>query len=302
MPAACWSSLREGLPQARRSRRLPSRRQRCFGSVAIRWSPSAVDSYSNRPDRRPRGSLPSRGSEAQDQRSDQRSDQRLDQRLDRWMSAGRQLVDGVSGARPGGRNGSRARDGRPSARAGFEGLGRWVEDRLDWLLEDEDDWREPWQSEQRPTLRPTTALNRESQPRRRQEMAPPAIRLPAVDAVSRADVAASAEAAPRAEAFAPARPRRALEALSRREAPPRTAGVEDWPDPEDFQVNRWQRPSSSLASPSQPSMRPAADPARFARRSAPIAPDPAPSSAPQPSADSGRGGGRPLPRSSRRRD
>ena len=59
--------------------------------------------------------------------------------LDRLVSAGRQLVDGVSGARPGSRSGNRG-EGRRLA-----GLGRWVENKLDWILEDEDDWREPWQ-------------------------------------------------------------------------------------------------------------------------------------------------------------
>ena len=59
--------------------------------------------------------------------------------LDRLVSAGRQLVDGVSGARPGSRSGNRGEGRRPT------GLGRWVENKLDWILEDEDDWREPWQ-------------------------------------------------------------------------------------------------------------------------------------------------------------
>ncbi|MFM8524123.1 MAG: hypothetical protein ACKOCM_00625, partial [Cyanobacteriota bacterium] len=87
----------------------------------------------------------------------------MDQRLDRWMSAGRQLVEGVSGARPGGRPGARERDGRAASRPGFEGLGRWVEDRLDWLLEDEDDWREPWQQE-RTSTRDRSGLSVERTP------------------------------------------------------------------------------------------------------------------------------------------
>ena len=68
--------------------------------------------------------------------------------LDRLVSAGRQLVDGVSGARPGSRSGNRGEGRRPAGPAGMprlDGLGRWVENKLDWILEDEDDWREPWQ-------------------------------------------------------------------------------------------------------------------------------------------------------------
>lgn len=74
----------------------------------------------------------------------------LEQGLDRLVNAGRQLVDGVSGARPGSRpgprNGSRGAGGRPR----LDSLGRWMEDKLDWILEDGEDWREPWQ-EERPT-------------------------------------------------------------------------------------------------------------------------------------------------------
>ena len=59
----------------------------------------------------------------------------LEQRFDRLVNAGRQLVDGVSGARPGSR--SSGRPGLPR----LDGLGRWVEDKLDWILEDDDDWK-----------------------------------------------------------------------------------------------------------------------------------------------------------------
>ena len=85
----------------------------------------------------------------------------LEQRFDRLVSAGRQLVDGVSGARPGSR--SSGRPGLPR----LDGLGRWVEDKLDWILEEEDDWREPWQEvrqearpESRPRRRPLEAISR----------------------------------------------------------------------------------------------------------------------------------------------
>ena len=84
----------------------------------------------------------------------------LDQRLDRWVSRGRELVDGVAGARPGSRT-----PGPEGAGLGHRGpgagglnparLGRWMEERFDWLLEDDadDDWREPWQEPARGTGR-----------------------------------------------------------------------------------------------------------------------------------------------------
>ena len=71
---------------------------------------------------------------------------RFDQRLDQWLATGRQLVDGVAGARPGSRTSGRP---QPGGRAGAlprpGGLGRWVEEKLDWLLEDDDGWLEPWE-------------------------------------------------------------------------------------------------------------------------------------------------------------
>ncbi len=66
-------------------------------------------------------------------------------RFDRLVTAGRQLVDGVSGARPGSRSGARSATRDEGRRPRLDGLGRWVENKLDWILEDNDDWREPWQ-------------------------------------------------------------------------------------------------------------------------------------------------------------
>ncbi|MCT0216278.1 hypothetical protein KQ298_08075 [Synechococcus sp. CS-1330] len=128
--------------------------------------------------------------------------------LDRLVSAGRQLVDGVSGARPGSRSGNRG-EGRRLA-----GLGRWVENKLDWILEDEEDWREPWQ-ETRPEL------VSQDRPRRR------------LDAISR-----------RSAAPPQGQPRQARE-------------PEEWPEDEAFALPRWQRqPSSALQSQPQTQSQP----------------------------------------------
>ena len=140
--------------------------------------------------------------------------------LDRLVSAGRQLVDGVSGARPGSRSGNRGEGRRPAGPSGMprlDGLGRWVENKLDWILEDEDDWREPWQ-ETRPEL------GSQDRPRRR------------LDAISR-----------RSAAPPQAQPSQARE--------PQAREPEEWPDDDAFALPRWQRqPSSAPQSqpPSQP--------------------------------------------------
>ena len=129
--------------------------------------------------------------------------------LDRLVSAGRQLVDGVSGARPGSRSGNRGEGRRPT------GLGRWVENKLDWILEDEDDWREPWQ-ETRPEL------GSQDRPRRR------------LDAISRRSAAPP-------------------QAQPSQEREPQAREPEEWPDDDAFALPRWQRqPSSAPQTQAQP--------------------------------------------------
>jgi hypothetical protein len=90
----------------------------------------------------------------------------LEQGLDRLVTAGRQLVDGVSGARPGSRAGARAAAPAAVARPRLGDLGRWVENKLDWILEDDDAWREPWQAAQ-PSSEPRSQPSSQpsSQPR-----------------------------------------------------------------------------------------------------------------------------------------
>lgn len=203
----------------------------------------------------------------------------LEQRLDRWMSTGRQLVEGVSGGRPGSRPSSRRPEGRAGSRSGSGGLGRWVENRLDWLLDDSDDWPEPWQESARRRNEAPAVVERRPLPER--------------EPLGRPPVGRGSGGGPLPDD----RPRRRLEAVSRRgvsgraasaAAPgptPQAAETEAWPDDSSFSVPRWQRPTAPL------------------RR-----PDPLQTELDQPDPKRGNGGEtapagspRPLPRSSRRR-
>ena len=66
-------------------------------------------------------------------------DRSFDKRLDQLIEAGRQVVDGVAGNRPGKRN-LGSIEGNSLSR--FSNVSSWVEDKLDWLLEDNEDWME----------------------------------------------------------------------------------------------------------------------------------------------------------------
>lgn len=145
-------------------------------------------------------------------RSYRRAEPRLEQRLDQWMTAGRQLVDGVAGARPGSRPAARGAGAGAGSRLRPGDLGRWVEQKIDWLLEDDDGWREPWQGASTPAA-----------------PAAPTRRRP-LEAISR-----------RGTPLLPERPM----------APPATAAADpqDWPDDDSFALNRWRRPGGSPAAP-----------------------------------------------------
>ena len=67
----------------------------------------------------------------------QRSRVPLDRRMDKWIQTGKQVVDGVAGNRPGQR-----RSGRQdkTTAANFEKVGRWMEEKIDWFFEDDEDW------------------------------------------------------------------------------------------------------------------------------------------------------------------
>ena len=67
----------------------------------------------------------------------QRSRAPLDRRMDQWIQTGKQVVDGVAGNRPGQRR--RGWQDKETS-ANFEKVGRWMEEKIDWFFEEEDDW------------------------------------------------------------------------------------------------------------------------------------------------------------------
>ena len=69
--------------------------------------------------------------------SRQRSRAPLDRRMDKWIQTGKQVVDGVAGNRPGQRRGGWQ---EKNTGANFEKVGRWMEEKIDWFFEDDDDW------------------------------------------------------------------------------------------------------------------------------------------------------------------
>lgn len=132
-----------------------------------------------------------------------RGERGLDQRMDQWVSAGRQFVDGVSGARPGGR--------RSSSGLRLDQVGRWVEDKIDWLLEDDDGWRESWEEPASPAQSRRQPLDAIS--RRGRSVRPPV----RVEAQPQPNVQASAQ---------------------------ESVDPDAWPEDDSFTLNRWKREAS----------------------------------------------------------
>jgi len=69
--------------------------------------------------------------------SRQRSREPLDRRMDKWIQTGKQVVDGVSGNRPGQKKG---RFQQKMTSPDFEKVGRWMEEKIDWFFEEDEDW------------------------------------------------------------------------------------------------------------------------------------------------------------------
>ena len=151
-------------------------------------------------------------------------DQR-DRRLDQFLETGRQLVDGVSGRRPGQRPGQR----RPGL--DLDSVGRWVGEKVEWLLEEEDDWQEPWQEPRynrpepappsRSARRPLDAISR----RGRRRVSAPAP-LPTPPLVTPSLATPSLATPPVAQEFSP--------------------DQQDWPEDDSFRVQRWSRSAQAV--------------------------------------------------------
>jgi hypothetical protein len=187
----------------------------------------------------------------------------LDQRLDRLISRGRDVVGGVAGARPGSRAaagaGTREGERRNGWRNELDGLGRWVENRLDRLLDGEADWREPWQEDGRPAQPPrpmASTFQSSPPPARSTGVRPGPIRsVPAgpapgrrpLDAISRRGPGAidATRAIAALPGRAPQEPPAPVEPPAER-APGQVDQAQDsWPDDTLFSVPRWSRPTTS---------------------------------------------------------
>ena len=68
-----------------------------------------------------------------------RSRDPLDRRMDNWIATGKQVVDGVAGNRPGQKKGRWQNQTRAP---NFQKVGRWMEEKMDWFFEDDEDWLE----------------------------------------------------------------------------------------------------------------------------------------------------------------
>ena len=137
----------------------------------------------------------------------ERSRDPRDRRFDQFLETGRQFVDGVSGRRPGQRPGQR--------RSGLDldSVGRWVGEKVEWLLEEEDDWQEPWQEPVRGRPEPARSMRSAKRP---------------LDAISRRGRRGASDQAP-----APTSTPTASQDFNPDQG--------DWPEDDSFRVQRWSR-------------------------------------------------------------
>jgi len=135
----------------------------------------------------------------------QRSRASLDRRMDKWIQTGKQVVDGVAGNRPGQRRGG-WQDKETSAN--FEKVSRWMEEKIDWFFDDDDDWLdneylddESFQESTNKSKRPLSAISL-----RAPKALPPQIE----------------------------------------EGTKNSDELDEWPDDQSFKLNKWERKDSVI--------------------------------------------------------
>ncbi len=132
--------------------------------------------------------------------SRQRSRVPLDRRMDKWIATGKQVVDGVAGNRPGQKRGRwQDKTNAPN----FEKVGRWMEEKIDWFFEDDDDWLENQNFDDDPL--------EESIPNLKRPLSAISLRAPKA-------------LPPRIE-----------------ETTYNSNETDEWPDDQSFKLNKWQR-------------------------------------------------------------
>ena len=137
--------------------------------------------------------------------SRQRSREPFDRRMDKWIQTGKQVVDGVAGNRPGQKRGG-WKDKTTSPN--LEKVGRWMEEKIDWFFEDEEDWLDNEDSED--------DLLQESIINTKRPLGAISLRAP--------------------KALPPQVEEKSNDLLE----------MDEWPDDESFKLNRWERKNNLI--------------------------------------------------------
>jgi len=144
----------------------------------------------------------------------------LDKKVDKIFETGRQLVDGVSGARPGGK---RNTDFQRISRRNVKNVGRWVSEKMDMFFEEEDDdWSDQVNSDE--NAQDIKSFSRESR------------MLDVKETFSKRPL----------EALSLRQPKN-IEINAQKKLPfGQSTSFDEWPDDLDLKVDRWQRSSQII--------------------------------------------------------
>ncbi len=157
-----------------------------------------------------------------------RSREPLDRRMDKWIQTGKQVVDGVAGNRPGQRR--RGWQDKETS-ANFEKVGRWMEEKIDWFFEDDDDWLDNEDFGEQP--QPESESN-QKRPLRAISLRAPKALPPQID--------------------------------SKRK---NLAEINEWPEDDSFKVNKWERKDTLIKPKDQQTTNSLKDEASSRRRKLP---------------------------------